>query len=126
PHGLQRAGWARRVTGGPSTLSSVRPPARDRARRADRHGALVVTRERPRDHVRRRSERLVGVAGLRLDPSRDLALGVEVAVALPEAAVTREDRVVVVDDLQLRGGLDRVVLLRPADAHELASPAHLR
>src|SRR5207248_2808884 len=93
----------------------VRLHVGDTAGRSDRGVTLVVMGKGTRHHVGRRLQRGVDVADLEAYPRRDLALRIEVAIVLPEVAVAREDRIVVVCDLERRGRLDRVVLLRRDD-----------
>ena len=68
----------------------------------------------------------VDVALERLDPRRRLAGRVERAHLAEEVPAARDLRRVAVDDLQRRGRLDRVVLLRGDDREQIAPPHHPR
>ncbi len=92
----------------------------DRAARADRHVPVVLVLVGRGHGVRGRPEGLVDVPGLRLDPRRRQPGGVELAHLLVHVAAARDRGRVGPLHLQLRGSLDRRVLLLGDDADEVA------
>ena len=126
---VQRVGHER-----PQAECALRVREHERARRADRGNAaaradravhLVVVLIGLRQHRRRSLECRVGVAGEGRGVHR-LPGGVLGAELFHDVAVARQDRVVLVGDLQLGRRLDRVVLVRRDDGDEIAPANDLR
>ena len=124
-----RPGDAVAVLHVPEDDRAVRGHVRDRDVRPDRRVHLVVVLERPAPGLRGRRHRGVDARelaretrrgrALRRDPCRRLARGVALAHAEPEVADRVDLRRIRPLDLQDRGRLDRVVLLRRDDREEV-------